>query len=345
MNGTWACYSLACLAIPLKYVLFCRPPGRGHCVDYVTRQGLQAPVVRVPYLRPDFYTRFLQVLTTILVVVNLTAACWSFKIALKGPERLRVPDAPATKTLLAPEFRADDFYFDTSGCSPPMGFGGSSTKWCSDNVQNEEDGLHLILNKDVCKEYLKMCGTADYTGVQLRSTEAYSYGLMRIKLKMSSTPGTILGFFLYNFENKDEFDFEILDGRNIQTNCFRRGKKGYCKGELIMRSREIEEATGVIDFETKKEHVYEFAYSADTLTWWIDGAVIRTEANQGIGPHMSVVINLWANGDPFHWPAAGVMMDSSLPGRADIEVVEFHQHCIDPRQCKEGSGDSVIWTV
>merc|ERR1712205_160683 len=109
-------------------------------------------------------------------------------------------------------------------------------------------------------------------------------GLMRAKVKMSSTPGTILGFFLYNFENKDEFDFEILDGRNIQTNCFREGKKGYCKGEEILDSSEIERRTGIIDFETKRDHVYEIMYSEDQVTWWVDGKQLRTETNQGIGP-------------------------------------------------------------
>ncbi|KXN70758.1 glycoside hydrolase family 16 protein, partial [Conidiobolus coronatus NRRL 28638] len=124
------------------------------------------------------------------------------------------------------------------------------------------------------------------------------YGKFTARLKTARIGGVVTAFILMSPE-KDEIDWEWVgkDERSSQTNYFSKGVEDYTKGQTTPNS-----------FNTHAEfHDYGIIWTADSITWTIDGAVVRTVTKastlgqDGVYRYpdtaAQVKLNVWDGGD------------------------------------------------
>ncbi|EXJ87141.1 murein transglycosylase [Capronia epimyces CBS 606.96] len=107
----------------------------------------------------------------------------------------------------------------------------------------------------------------DTVGTLLASTHYVWYGKVSAKFSTSAGAGVITAFILLG-DSKDEIDFEFVgvELESAQTNFYSLGITNYNNGE---------NATGLSDVH-ENMHEYEIDWQPDTITWSIDGKVVRT---------------------------------------------------------------------
>jgi beta-glucanase (GH16 family) len=135
----------------------------------------------------------------------------------------------------------------------------STSNWVSSGTPKVfEDQVLLTLSED---------GQSS-SGTLLASTSYLWYGKISAEMKSSRGAGVVSAFILLS-DVKDEIDFEFVgtDLENAQSNYYYQGITNYANG------MNLSVANGNT-FDTY--HRYEIDWKPDSITWSIDGKVLRT---------------------------------------------------------------------
>ncbi|OCT50116.1 putative glycosidase crf2 [Cladophialophora carrionii] len=137
-------------------------------------------------------------------------------------------------------------------------------------------------------------------GTLLTSTRHVWYGKVGARFATSAGAGVVTAFILLG-NSKDEIDFEFVgvELENAQTNFYSQGVPVYTNGG---------NTTGLSDVHANM-HDYEIDWQPDSITWSIDGKVVRTldredtwnaTANRYYYPQTpcQVQLSLWPGGLP-----------------------------------------------
>ena len=123
-------------------------------------------------------------------------------------------------------------------------------------------GEPLIYNDEVL-----LTMTETNSGTLLASTEYVWYGKVTANLSTSGGDGVVTAFIMLS-DVKDEIDFEFV-GYNLtqaQTNFYWQGVENYNNGGN----------SSVSSNTMQNFHIYEFDWQPDSITWSVDGSVVRT---------------------------------------------------------------------
>ncbi|KAF2090008.1 glycoside hydrolase family 16 protein, partial [Saccharata proteae CBS 121410] len=103
-------------------------------------------------------------------------------------------------------------------------------------------------------------------GTLLASTHYVWYGKISAKLRTSQGAGVVTAFIMMS-DVRDEIDFEFVgvDTAHAQSNYYSQGVTNYNNGDELATSDTV-----------SNEHEYTIDWQPDTLTWSIDGNVMRT---------------------------------------------------------------------
>ncbi|OCK74309.1 glycoside hydrolase family 16 protein [Lepidopterella palustris CBS 459.81] len=106
----------------------------------------------------------------------------------------------------------------------------------------------------------------DTVGTLLASTHYVWYGKISAKMTTSQGQGVVTAFIMMS-DVKDEIDFEFIgvDIEHAQSNYYSQGVTNYHNEENLTVSNTVENV-----------HEYTIDWQPDTLTWSIDGNVMRT---------------------------------------------------------------------
>jgi len=109
-------------------------------------------------------------------------------------------------------------------------------------------------------------------GTLLASTHYVWYGKTTARFSTSAGAGVVTAFILLA-DSKDEIDFEFVgvELTTAQTNFYSQGVTNYDNGE---------NATGLTN-TYENMHEYEIDWNPDSITWSIDGNVVRTLEREG----------------------------------------------------------------
>jgi beta-glucanase (GH16 family) len=147
----------------------------------------------------------------------------------------------------------------------------STADWVSSGQPLSYDGSVLLTMAE---------GTV---GTLLASTTYVWYGKVSAKFSTSAGAGVVTAFILLG-DSKDEIDFEFVgvELESAQTNFYSQGVTN-CKSlkslmlglMLICIDNNGDNTTGLTDVHANM-HEYEIDWQYDTITWSIDGKVVRT---------------------------------------------------------------------
>ncbi|KAK6386942.1 putative glycosidase CRH2 [Exophiala oligosperma] len=158
----------------------------------------------------------------------------------------------------APVCQSQTYKFDNlDGIVPNTKYLGDASKadWVSSGQPLEYDGSVLLTMAE---------GTV---GTLLASTHYVWYGKVGARLSTAAGAGVVTAFILLG-DSKDEIDFEFVgvELESAQTNFYSQGVTDYHNGG---------NTTGLTDVHANM-HDYEIDWQPDTITWSIDGKVVRT---------------------------------------------------------------------
>ncbi|KAL6253078.1 putative glycosidase CRH2 [Rhinocladiella similis] len=209
----------------------------------------------------------------------------------------------------APVCQSQTYNFDNlDGIVSNTKYLGDASKadWVSSGQPLEYDGSVLLTMAE---------GTV---GTLLASTHYVWYGKVSAKLSTAAGAGVVTAFILLG-DSKDEIDFEFIgvELESAQTNFYSQGVTDYHNGG---------NTTGLSDVHANM-HDYEIDWQPDTITWSIDGKVVRTldredtwnaTANRYSYPQTPsrVQLSLWPGGLPtngegtIEWAGGLVQWDS-----------------------------------
>ncbi|EXJ83312.1 hypothetical protein A1O1_06931 [Capronia coronata CBS 617.96] len=171
----------------------------------------------------------------------------------------------------------------------------SNTKYLGDASKSDwvSSGTPLSYNGTVL-----LTMAENTVGTLLASTHYVWYGKVAARFSTSAGAGVVTAFILLG-DSKDEIDFEFIgvDLETAQTNFYSLGITNYTNAV---------NATGLSDTR-ENMHDYEIDWQPDTITWSIDGNVVRTlnrdetwnaTANRYMYPQTParVQLSLWPGG-------------------------------------------------
>ncbi|KAG9783052.1 glycoside hydrolase family 16 protein, partial [Aureobasidium melanogenum] len=140
----------------------------------------------------------------------------------------------------------------------------ANTKYLGDSSKADwvSSGTPLSYNGQVL-----LTMAEDTVGTLLASTHYVWYGKVSAKLQTSAGAGVVTAFILLG-DSKDEIDFEFVgvELTTAQTNFYSLGVTNYNNGYNATVSSDVH----------KNMHEYEIDWQPDTITWSIDGKVVRT---------------------------------------------------------------------
>lgn len=195
----------------------------------------------------------------------------------------------------------------------------------------------------------------DTVGTLLASSHYVWYGKITAKMTTSQGKGVVTAFIMMS-DVKDEIDFEFIgvDIDHAQSNFYSQGVTNYNNGEnLTMTSDTV-----------NNEHEYTIDWQPDTLTWSIDGNVMRTlnrkdtwNATSGRFDYPQtpsrVMLSLWPAGLPsnaegtINWAGGLVDWNSQYMqnGYYYASVTSIEVECYDPPSgAKEDGSKTYIYT-
>ncbi|KAK5055132.1 hypothetical protein LTR84_012880 [Exophiala bonariae] len=185
-------------------------------------------------------------------------------------------------------------------------------------------------------------------GTLLASTTYVWYGKINARFSTSAGAGVVTAFILLG-DSKDEIDFEFVgvELETAETNFYSQGVTNYNNGG---------KTTGLTDVH-ENMHDYEIDWQPDTITWSIDGKVVRTldrdstwnaTANRYSFPQTPsrVQLSLWPGGLPtngegtIEWAGGLVEWDSQYMtnGYYYAAFDSVSVQCYDPPAGAQGSG-------
>ncbi|KAG7841800.1 hypothetical protein KL942_001679 [Ogataea angusta] len=148
-----------------------------------------------------------------------------------------------------------------------------------DQIFYSDEGVQLTLAKR-------------FDNPALRSNFYLMFGKVEVLLKAANGTGIISSFYLQS-DDLDEIDLEWFggDGYEVQTNYFSKGNTAtYDRGGYHN-----------MDDPRAAFHNYTIDWTAEALTWYVDGKAIRTltnDSSQGYPQSpMYLMMGIWAGGD------------------------------------------------
>lgn len=165
----------------------------------------------------------------------------------------------------------------------------------------------------------------------LKSNFYIMYGKVEVSCKTAQGVGLILNIFL-QLDDGDEIDFEWVSTfkKQVQTNYFGKGVTGdYDRGQ-----------TKDLSFDTTSDyHTYTIEWTEDTVTWAVDGSVVRTLSKSSVakdGKHdfpnspSRVFIGLWSAGDSpdkgtSEWAGGKTSLDGA-PFSYDVKYIKVQDY-------------------
>lgn len=156
--------------------------------------------------------------------------------------------------------------------------------WSANNVDITNGILSLVLNDTPASGL-------PYSSGEYRTPEFYHYGRARADIKACSEPGAMTGFFFYtgSSDGKQHHELDILEvlgvnPRQVRTNYWTNGRP---HETFINMPFDLTEAF----------HTYEVEWLAGSITWFVDGRVVRRATEDLPSLPGRIMVNLW-NGDP-----------------------------------------------
>jgi len=186
-------------------------------------------------------------------------------------------------------------------------------------------------------------------GTLLASTTYVWYGKIKARFSTGAGAGVVTAFILLG-DSKDEIDFEFVgvELETAETNFYSQGVTNYNNGG---------KTTGLSDVN-QNMHDYEIDWQPETITWSIDGKVVRTlerdgtwnaTANRYSFPQTPsrVQLSLWPGGLPtngegtIEWAGGLVEWDSPYMtnGYYYAAFDSVSVQCYDPPAGAKGSGN------
>lgn len=166
-----------------------------------------------------------------------------------------------------------------------------------------------------------------YRGAEVYSSEQVLYGRFEMSMKMIKGSGMLSTFFTYKSGSEqsgtfwEEIDIEVLGKDNasaISTNIITDGLSGSTDHAV----EEIHTDMSLAD----TFHTYTLEWTPDSVVWYLDGEVIRSETDsvvQVLSSPQSYRFNAWISCEP-SW--VGSIDASVLPQYQYIDWVEYHSY-------------------
>ncbi|KAB8664839.1 hypothetical protein FH972_026263 [Carpinus fangiana] len=240
---------------------------------------------------------------------------------------------------VAPTCSNDDFKFNSlDGIQANTVYLGDASKanWVS-------EGRPVIYDDSVM-----LTMAPDTVGTLLASTHYVWYGKITAKMMSSAGNGVVSAFIMMS-DVKDEIDFEFVgaDLQHVQSNYYWQGVLDYHNSANLSVSNTNQDT-----------HTYEIDWQPDTLTWSVDGNVMRTlkrsDTYNSTTAHYDypqtpsrIMLSLWPAGlakngkGTVDW--AGGLIDWNSPdmtnGYYHAQVFEVSVECYDPPPNAQVNGD------
>lgn len=180
----------------------------------------------------------------------------------------------------------------------------------------------------------------NYKAAELYSTQSYLYGRFEMRIKAAPGSGQISSFFLYRNDSEQntvlwrEIDLEIFgrDTNSFQTNIIIEKVEGK---RLGTEAKHL--ATKNI---TAGYHIYTIEWTPDSVTWFMDGALLRTEKEYAAlcNAPMSLRFNHWA-ANITAW--VGVFDTQILPQYQYVDYLEYSSYV--PASAGDPAGFKYEW--
>lgn len=170
--------------------------------------------------------------------------------------------------------------------------------WSAEQVSWKDGSLELGLE---AKPHLKeavSCGAVQRIG-------RYGHGIYEARLQSNVTSGMIAAFFTYigpvHGEPHDEIDVELL-GRHI----------GQVSPNSHVNGRDSKLKPANIGGSIREFHTYSFVWKPDSLSWYVDGRLVReTTDPRHLPTHtQKIVLSIWSTGTLTDWMGDFVMPES-----------------------------------
>ena len=160
------------------------------------------------------------------------------------------------------------------------------------------------------------------SSAELYTSKSYGYGRFEARLRFAPNDGVVASFFLWKDGSEkagaywNELDFEKLGADcHYQSNAI----YGNPSANHTMNHTPPGDLCGAY-------HTYAYEWTADTVTWLVDGAVIRKETGataqafaQNASTGMQFHFNLWPGDSSF----GGTLNPSALPLHQYIDWVQY----------------------
>ena len=153
------------------------------------------------------------------------------------------------------------------------------------NIRFDEAGMTLFVSR-------RDGGATRYVGAEFQRDGFYGFGRYEVVMRTAEAQGVVSSFFTHTDEyfgdKHSEIDFEFVGSRTseVHTNYFWDGRNDPLDVQLWFDA-------------TKSLHLYAFEWLPDSITWSVDGVVIRrVDAATAAVPipqtSARVIANIWA---------------------------------------------------
>ncbi len=189
--------------------------------------------------------------------------------------------------------------------------------WCPDQITFANGIMSIDL------EQLDCHGQTHASG-EYRTDATYLYGKYTVRMKATDVNGTISSFFTYTgpYETlpteHDEIDIEIFgkDPTTLQVNYWRNGNE--------------HPHTVDLGFDASADfHTYAFTWHPDYIRWYVDGVLVHTVTENGLGNNDSlpfhaskIIMNMWPGTGVDGWSGAYV---DGAPATAKYDYATFEK--------------------
>jgi endo-1,3-1,4-beta-glycanase ExoK len=181
----------------------------------------------------------------------------------------------------------------------------------------------------------------DYKGAEIYSKDSVLYGKFEMTIQAAHGSGQLSTFFLYRYESEtsttlwEEIDIEIFgkDTNVFQTNVIVEEKEGTRLMTEEEHHTDVNLTTGL--------HKYVIEWKPDTIRWYLNDVLIRTETEKAklCNAPMSIRFNHWA-ANISSW--VGTFDTEALPADQVVDYLSYSAYT--PGAGDNGSDYTLEWT-
>ncbi len=165
----------------------------------------------------------------------------------------------------------------------------------------------------------------NYKGAEIYSTQLYLYGRFEMKIKSAPGSGQLSTFFLYRNNSEqnttlwEEIDIEIFgkDSSTFQSNVIIERTEGK---QLMTEQKHVAKTSLSANF-----HVYALEWTPDSINWYLDDSLMRTENvyAKDCKDSMSIRFNHWAANNS-GW--VGTFDTKVLPSYQYVDYISYSEY-------------------